>query len=156
MDDSWVCYDELGVWCNFNILWLDSWPCSPIFGEMGKLCQILSKIWWCLHLAPCHKQMAQHIETGKYSFVWGIIALHFGENYASLLLPISEEAWQTCTSFVKKHHPLYCRSQMAPRPNSHTAAMENDVIFSADLLRCICCLQCFDTVGWTAGRASGL
>jgi len=94
MDDSWVCYDELGVWCNFNILWLDSWPCSPIFGEMGKLCQILSKIWWCLHLALCHKQMAQHIETGKYSFVWGIIALHFGENYASLLLPISEEAWQ--------------------------------------------------------------
>jgi len=20
MDDSWVCYDELGVWCSFNIL----------------------------------------------------------------------------------------------------------------------------------------
>jgi len=28
--------------------------------------------------------------------------------------------------------------------------------FSSIIIKIICCLQCFDTVGWAAGRASGL
>ena len=34
------------------------------------------------------------------------------------------------------------------------AVEENSSAFS--LLKCASCLQCFDTVGWVAGRASGL
>jgi len=44
--------------------------------------------WWCPHLPTCRSQTAQLMKTGKYSFERGIIALHFGENYASLPLPI--------------------------------------------------------------------
>jgi len=66
MDGSWVCYDDFGVWCNFRTL--DSSPRPPIFGEMGKLHQILPKICLCPHLTPCHNQTAQYVQTGKYSF----------------------------------------------------------------------------------------
>ena len=34
MDGLWVCYEQLEIWCNFNILWLDSLPHPPIFLEM--------------------------------------------------------------------------------------------------------------------------
>jgi len=46
MDSLLVCYEQLGVWlwCNFNYLCIDSLPYLPIFGEMGKLPQILPKI----------------------------------------------------------------------------------------------------------------
>jgi len=42
-DGSWVCYEQLGVWCNFNIPWLDSSPRPPILGEMGKFPQFCGK-----------------------------------------------------------------------------------------------------------------
>ena len=69
----------IGVWYNFNILWLDSSPRIPIFGEMGKLSQISPKVWRCPHSPTCRNQTAQHMKTGKYSFKRGIIALHFAE-----------------------------------------------------------------------------
>jgi len=47
------------------------------------------------------------MKTGKYYFERGIIALHFGENYASLpllILEVLEEAWRTrFTSFISEH-----------------------------------------------------
>jgi len=39
----WICYEQLCVWCNFIILLLDFLPHPPIFGEIGKLPQILPK-----------------------------------------------------------------------------------------------------------------
>jgi len=68
--------------------------------------------WWCPHLPTCRSQTAQLMKTGKYSFERGIIALHFGENYASLPLPISEKVWQTRTSFISEHR-CRCRFTIA-------------------------------------------
>ena len=65
MDGSWVCYEQLRVWSNFNTLWLDSSHRPPIFREIGKLPQILPKIWRCPHLASCRKQTAQRKKTEK-------------------------------------------------------------------------------------------
>ena len=31
-----LCYEQLGLWCNFNIPWLASLPCPPIFGRRGN------------------------------------------------------------------------------------------------------------------------
>ena len=99
MDGSRVCYRQLGVWCNFNIPWLDSSPCSFIFGEVGKLPQIVPKI-WRPHLASCRNQTVQHTKTGKYSFKRGIIALRYDEKYASLPVPIFEEPWRMCWEWI--------------------------------------------------------
>jgi len=76
MDGWWVCYEQLGVWCNFSILWLDPSPHLPIFGENGKLPQILPIIWRCCHLAHWCNQTPQHVKTGKYSFERGINSLY--------------------------------------------------------------------------------
>ena len=65
MGSSWICYEQFGVWCNFNILWLDSLPCPPVFREVGKLPQILPKIWRCPNLVSWSKQTAQCVKTGK-------------------------------------------------------------------------------------------
>jgi len=53
----------------------------------------------------------------KYSFEIGIIALHFGEMYASLPLPSSEH-----------RHRFNAICQMVPLPSDCTYAMENDGI----------------------------
>ena len=75
------------------------------------------------------------VKMEKYSFERGIIAVHICENYTSLLLLISEEAWQTrCTSFSSEHR--YCFTivcQMAPLPRRCTAAMENGGIAAIQL-----------------------
>jgi len=44
--------------------------------------------------------MAQRVKMGQYSFERGIIALFFVETYASLPLPVLEEAWQTRAHFI--------------------------------------------------------
>jgi len=31
-----LCYEQLELWCNFNIPWLASLPCPPIFGRRGN------------------------------------------------------------------------------------------------------------------------
>ena len=74
MDGSWVCYDELRVWRNFNIPQLDSSPCPLIFGE----------------IVPnfARKLTVQHMKTGKHSFERGIVTIHFEGKYAILPLPI--------------------------------------------------------------------
>jgi len=41
MDGSWVCYEQLGIRCNFNIP--PHLPHLPISGEKGKLPQILPR-----------------------------------------------------------------------------------------------------------------
>ena len=41
-DESWVCYEQLWIWCNFNISWLDSSPrhlLSRRWGNCPKFCQ---------------------------------------------------------------------------------------------------------------------
>ena len=66
-------------------------------------------------LSCCPTQQCQSTEgtmqcmrTGIYFFERGIIALHVGENYVSLLFLFSEEAWWTRTSFCSEHR--YCFS----------------------------------------------
>jgi len=118
MDGSWVFYEQLGVWCNFNIPCLDSSPHPLIFGKMGKLSQISPKVGQCPYLPICHNQTAHCMKTGKYSFKRGIIALHFGVKYASLPVPIFEESWwihcrtgsPTVTRFIiiRQMAPLCC------------------------------------------------
>jgi len=69
------------------------------------------------------------VKMGKCCFESGIVALHFGENYASLPLPISEEAWRTRTCFIIKSVARFTIiRQMAPRPRVQSglsAALEN-------------------------------
>ena len=89
--NSWG-YGVILVSCKW-ILCLAPLPLS-IFGEMWKLLEILPKIWGCPHLASCRNQVAQPMKTGKYSFKRGIIALHFGEKYASFPVPIFEKPWR--------------------------------------------------------------
>ena len=74
---------------------------APYFWGDGEIAPNFEKeISQCPHSPTCN-QMAQHMKMGKYSFERGIMALHFGEKYASLPLLIFEEAWQThCTSFI--------------------------------------------------------
>jgi len=57
-------------------------------------------------------------------------AVDFSETYASLPLPVLEEAWRTrCASFISEGrcHFIIVR-QMAPLPSGRSAAIENDVI----------------------------
>ena len=61
MDGSWVFYEQLGVWCNFNIPWLDSLPRPPILG------------------------IAPHPNGSTCDFWKRDIALHFGESMVDLL-----------------------------------------------------------------------
>ena len=100
MDGTRVCYKQLRVWCNFNILLLDSSPRSFIFREVGKLPQIVPKIWRCPHLARCRNQTVQRMKTRKYSFKRGIVTLHFDEKYANLPVLIFEEPWQMCWEWI--------------------------------------------------------
>ena len=37
VDGSWVCYEQLGVWCSFNTLWLDSSPHTLYFWGDGEI-----------------------------------------------------------------------------------------------------------------------
>jgi len=73
MDGSWVCYEQLGVWCNFNIPWLDSLPFPSFFRGDGEIAQILPKIWRWPHLSSCRDQTAERVKTGKYYFKQRII-----------------------------------------------------------------------------------
>ena len=90
--NSWQ-YDAVFITCDrIRCLvpqFLGRWPNCPRF---------CWKMWRCRHLERCRNQMVQHFKTGKYSFKRWIITLHFGDNCASLPLPISKEAWQTQTS----------------------------------------------------------
>jgi len=99
---SWVRYEQLGVWCNFNIPWLVFLLRPPILGRWGNLPQILPKIRRCPHLASCHNQTVQCMKTGKYSFKRGITGdratfswkicmspfTHFWGTMADSLLPL--------------------------------------------------------------------
>jgi len=89
---------------NFIILWFDSSPHPPIFGEMEKLPQISGKNWQCPHSPTCCSQIVHRTKTG------GIIALHFGAEYACLPLPVLDEAWRTRTSFISEHRSLHYHS----------------------------------------------
>jgi len=66
------------------------------------------------------------LQTRKYFVERAIIALHFGENYASLPSPILEEAWRTrCTSFISERcYRFTIVRQMAPLPSGLSAAIE--------------------------------
>ena len=96
MDDSWVFYEQLELWFNFNIPCLVSSPCLPVFGEMGKLPPVSPKNWWCPHSLTCHSQTAQHMKTGRCSFKRGIISLHFGENTQVSLY----QFWRKCGGHI--------------------------------------------------------
>jgi len=86
---------------NFIILWFVRRLISLFLGRWRNCPKFLEKIWQCPHSPTCCSQIAHHTKTG------GIIALHFGAKYACLPLPVLEEAWQTCTSFISEHRSLH-------------------------------------------------
>jgi len=47
MEGSWVCYRQLGVWCNINILWLDSSSRPPVFAltDVRARCWLTYQKW---------------------------------------------------------------------------------------------------------------
>ena len=98
-----LCCDELGVWCNFNILCLDSSP-RPSFGEMGKLPHILPKIWRCPHLASCRKIFCKsafdliRLSTYKNGKIFSLSKEGYilvEKNTQVSLYPFFEEPWLT-------------------------------------------------------------
>ena len=96
MDGSWIRYDKLAVWCNFNIPWLDSSPHPPILGEVGKLPQILPKFDVALIrqrvvTKRCNLRKLENIISR------GISTLQFGEKYANL--PFGGSMATHCTGF---------------------------------------------------------
>ena len=80
MNGSWICYVKLRVWCNCNILWLDSSPCPPFLGRWGNCSKFCQRCDGAFIRRVCGNQMAERVKTGKYSFNRGVITRHFGEN----------------------------------------------------------------------------
>jgi len=110
---------------------LDSSPRPPVLEEKREIAPNFAQ--------KCHGALIRRVvvakrrniyENGKHSFERWIIALHFGENYASLPLPNSEKAWRTrCTSFSpERRYRFTIVRQMAPLRSGRTAAIENDGI----------------------------
>ena len=60
----------------------------------------------------------------------------------------------TTTSSVDPPQPT--TNQSSPRKRRTKADLEVSATAERDLLRIRMCLQCFDAVGWAAGRAFGL
>jgi len=56
MGGSWVCYEQLGVWCNFNISWFGFFASSPYFRGDGEIAPNLPKLWLCPHSSTCRNQ----------------------------------------------------------------------------------------------------
>jgi len=95
MVGSWVCYEQLGVWCSFNIPRLDS-SLVPLFsgwwGNFRRFCQEFdgALIW-------------RVVVTKRWTYENGKIFFQkrdnrvtfFCKKYASLPLPIFEEPWRT-------------------------------------------------------------
>ena len=110
MDGSLACYEELGVWCNFNIPWFDSSPRPRVRGD-GEIAPNIAKknIW---------QSLIRQLAVTKRLDVWKLkTTLSKGDNrpifwwkHTSLPLPIFEEAWRTrFISFVSEHHSFYYR-----------------------------------------------
>jgi len=130
MDGSWECYEQLGVWCNFNIQWLDSFLRPPVLWEMGKLLQMSPKIWQCPY-SPTYRryrnQVVQHLKNRKLFFQKKDNCPTFDESYASL--PFSSFGESVTDSFYK-FHLRACYSSTIVRqvvllPSRLTTAMEN-------------------------------
>jgi len=100
---------------------------SPYFRKDGEIAPNFAKNL----TVPSFADVSWHyVKTGKYSFDRRMSAVDFSETYASLPLPVLEEAWWTrCASFISEGR---CRftivRQMAPLPSGRSAAIENDVI----------------------------
>jgi len=83
MDASWVCYEQLGIWCSFSIPRLDSSP-SPPWGTWGNCPKFRQKfdgafVHWLVLTKQCN------VWKWEIFFERGTVVLHFGEKYASLL-----------------------------------------------------------------------
>jgi len=104
---------------------------SPYFWEEWEIVPNFAENLTVLHLARCRDQTVQNMKMGKIFYekrddrptCWWKL-------YASLSLPISEEAWRTrCTRFCSELcYRFTIVRQMAPLPSGRTAATQNDGI----------------------------
>jgi len=102
------------VWCNFNPV-VGFIASSPYFRRDGEIApKFGQKFDGALIFASCRIETAEHMKTGKHSFKRGIIVLHFGEKYASLLLPIFEEPWRTRWGYRADYRLLWSITQQQP------------------------------------------
>jgi len=107
MECLWVCCRQLWVWCSFNIPWLDSFLVPPVFREMGKLLQILPKIWLYPRLASCCNQLAERVKMEKYFFLKRDDRSTLSWKYKSLPLPVGATEWPTaCYGVSHSSSPL--------------------------------------------------
>jgi len=65
-------------------------------------------------LASCRNQTPEHTKTPRYSFKRGIIALHLGEKYANLPLPVFGEPWRMCCGYLANYRLLWSIVQYQP------------------------------------------
>ena len=103
--------EQLGVWCNFNIPWLDSLP-HPLFlerwGNCPKFCQKKydGTLTWQVVIT-------KRLNTWKRenSFKRRIITLYFGENYTNLLLPVFSGMWRMRWDYRADYRLLWTITQ---------------------------------------------
>jgi len=109
MDASWVCYEQLGIWCSFSIPRLDSSP-SPPWGTWGNCPKFRQKfdgafVHWLVLTKRCNVWKWEIFFRKRDScptFRWKI---------RKPPLPIFEEVWRTrCTSFFYEPCSLYYHS----------------------------------------------
>ena len=113
INGSWVCYKQLGVWCNFNSR---NWILSlvPFFGRWGncpKFCRKLhGALIWCIVITKQLNMWEQEIFFRKRdnhpTFWWQIRKppfTRFRGGVADLLYQFHLRAWLALLSFTRWH-----------------------------------------------------
>jgi len=151
MDSSWICYKQLGVWCNFN-----------------------SRD-WILHLFPLFSggdvEIASNFAKNVMVPLFGKLSLPNGSTYENgkiFFRKKDNHAAFWCKICKVSLYPfLRNRGRCIGGTNRTTASYEvsRNSSLLVQIMFSVCLptfsfsstsLQCFDAVGWAAERASGL
>jgi len=121
-------------------------------------------VWRLLHWLPCHvsfaaeqslwwqgKQVGQGFAGVNLFEVWKMLNLYFKNHAPEILSPWLRESILTSNGQNRNPEKMNWATLSAVK---YTVSCV--VFIICNLLVFYCCLQCFDTVGWAAGRASGL
>ena len=81
---------------------------------------------------------------GQRAIKWVFVCVFSGFACCCLLM--------FCVSviYIRHHHPFIIRLWQLQLGENYEQLLNNSILMH------FCCIQCFDTVGWVAGRASGL
>ena len=90
------------------------------------------------------------LEPTLFIMMWCLLLLYVSLRNVTTLWKLSLQ-WRFVIWALRSMCPAKCWPLMCFEQLSRKAAYWNDFLYIES-----CCLQCFDTVGWAAGRASGL